>query len=245
MLCEASGVGATLRLEAIPRPDGIPWATWLQAFPSYGFLLAARPSDSARAVRGVSRARDIAAAVAGRFDASRQLALASGDAREVLWDLADGAAHRVRRRPRDAGPRVSATGLAAYGSVSVAGAAAPARPAGAAGARGAAPDPPGHAPPGRGRPVRELAVPRRRRPALGGHLAELGLPTDEIRSESGERIYPTVVAVRARYDVPLARVRENDHFEAAAEVVPAAAPARTVGSSPRSAVSPVVSSSSS
>ena len=48
----------------------------------------------------------------------------------------------------------------------------------------------------------------------------LGLPTDEIRSESGERIYPTVVAVRARYDVPLARVRENDLFEAAAEVVP-------------------------
>lgn len=48
----------------------------------------------------------------------------------------------------------------------------------------------------------------------------LGLATDEIRSESGERIYPTVVAVRARYDVPLARVRENDLFEAAAEVVP-------------------------
>jgi macrolactin polyketide synthase MlnE len=48
----------------------------------------------------------------------------------------------------------------------------------------------------------------------------LGLPTDEIRSESGERIYPTVVAVRARYDAPLACVRENDLFEAAAEVVP-------------------------
>ena len=48
----------------------------------------------------------------------------------------------------------------------------------------------------------------------------LGVTTDEIRSESGERLYPTVVAVRARYDVPLARVRENDLFEAAAEVVP-------------------------
>ncbi len=48
----------------------------------------------------------------------------------------------------------------------------------------------------------------------------LGVSTDEIRSETGERLYPTVVAVRARYDVPLARVRENDLFEAAAEVVP-------------------------
>jgi probable biosynthetic protein (TIGR04098 family) len=48
----------------------------------------------------------------------------------------------------------------------------------------------------------------------------LGVSTDEIRSEPGERLYPTVVAVRARYDVPLASVRENDLFEAAAEVVP-------------------------
>jgi probable biosynthetic protein (TIGR04098 family) len=48
----------------------------------------------------------------------------------------------------------------------------------------------------------------------------LGVTTDEIRSETGERLYPTVVAVRARYDEPLARVRENDLFEAAAEVVP-------------------------
>ena len=53
--------------------------------------------------------------------------------------------------------------------------------------------------------------------AIARHL---GLATDEIRSESGERIYPTVVAVRARYDFPLARVRENDLFEAAVEVVP-------------------------
>jgi hypothetical protein len=30
MLCEASGVGATLRLDAIPRPADLPWARWLQ-----------------------------------------------------------------------------------------------------------------------------------------------------------------------------------------------------------------------
>jgi uncharacterized protein len=88
MLCEASGVGATLRLEAIPRPDGVPWAIWLQAFPSYGFLLAARPADSARLCE-VFASRDIAAAVVGRVDGSRRLTLASGDARAVLWDLAE------------------------------------------------------------------------------------------------------------------------------------------------------------
>lgn len=113
---------------------------------------------------------------------------------------------------------MSATGIAAYRSVSVASAAVP-------GPRAPAPEAP--------RRIR-LGMPH----LDAGGLSEnwlfrdagdrhweaiarsLGLPTDEIRSESGERIYPTVVAVRARYDVPLARVRENDHFEAAAEVVP-------------------------
>jgi AIR synthase-related protein len=90
MLCEASGVGATLMLDAIPRPGGVAWATWLQAFPSYGFLLAARPSDSARLCAAFA-ARNIDAAVAGRFDSTRRLTLASGDARETLWDLADAA----------------------------------------------------------------------------------------------------------------------------------------------------------
>ena len=48
----------------------------------------------------------------------------------------------------------------------------------------------------------------------------LGVATDEIRGEAGERLYPTVVAVRARYQAPLAVVRENDLLELAAEVVP-------------------------
>ena len=44
--------------------------------------------------------------------------------------------------------------------------------------------------------------------------------SDQIRSEWGDRLYPTFVAVRARYDQPLSRVRENDVLEAAAEVEP-------------------------
>jgi AIR synthase-related protein len=86
MLCEASGVGATLRLDAIPRPAGVPWATWLQVFPSYGFLLATRPGDGARLCE-LFASREIAAAVVGRVDGSPRLTLASGDARAELWDL--------------------------------------------------------------------------------------------------------------------------------------------------------------
>ena len=50
--------------------------------------------------------------------------------------------------------------------------------------------------------------------------ARLQAASDQIESDWGQRLYPTFLAVRARYDQPLARVRENDRFEASAEIVP-------------------------
>lgn len=60
----------------------------------------------------------------------------------------------------------------------------------------------------------------------------LGVATDEIRAEGRERIYPTVVALRARYEAPLSTVHENDVFDAGVEVMPcgrACAEGRLVG----------------
>jgi probable biosynthetic protein (TIGR04098 family) len=48
----------------------------------------------------------------------------------------------------------------------------------------------------------------------------LSVPSDEIREDDRARIYPTVVALRARYDAPLGDVRENDVLEASVEVTP-------------------------
>jgi len=48
----------------------------------------------------------------------------------------------------------------------------------------------------------------------------LGVRTDEIRDAAGTRLYPTVVAVRARYDAPLAAFGEDDALDFAVEVVP-------------------------
>jgi len=48
----------------------------------------------------------------------------------------------------------------------------------------------------------------------------LGVPTDDIRDEAHDRIYPTVVALRARYGAPLSCVHENDVLDAAVEVMP-------------------------
>jgi probable biosynthetic protein (TIGR04098 family) len=53
--------------------------------------------------------------------------------------------------------------------------------------------------------------------AISGRL---NAASHEIASDEGQRLYPTFVAVRARYERPLAWVRENDHLEASIEVVP-------------------------
>jgi hypothetical protein len=93
MLLEASGVGATLDLDSVPRPaevdaGEIPWSTWLLCFPSLGFLLAAPPARSAEVVARFS-GRGIAAAVIGNVEAGHSLTLAREGAREALWDLAN------------------------------------------------------------------------------------------------------------------------------------------------------------
>jgi AIR synthase-related protein len=86
MLLESSGVGATIDLDAVPRPDGVPSARWLTSFPSYGFVLSVRP-DAVDEVRRRFAARDIACDVVGTVDDSRTLVLRQGDARALLWDL--------------------------------------------------------------------------------------------------------------------------------------------------------------
>ena len=88
MLLEASDVGATISLASIPRPGGVPWETWLLAFPSYGFLLSVSPAHGARVVEAFT-GRNIAASVLGHVDDSRRLVLADGGARATLWDLAE------------------------------------------------------------------------------------------------------------------------------------------------------------
>lgn len=87
MLLEASSVGATLAINHLPRPVGVPLATWLLSFPSFGFLVATAPAHSRRVV-SLFGERNIQATVVGRVDESRALTLASGDHRALVWDLA-------------------------------------------------------------------------------------------------------------------------------------------------------------
>jgi uncharacterized protein len=88
MLLESSGVGATVALEAIPRPEGVDWDRWLLAFPSYGFLLSVGAANAAP-VQESFAARGIAAAAIGQVDGTRRLTLTAGSQRVPFWDLAE------------------------------------------------------------------------------------------------------------------------------------------------------------
>ncbi len=86
MLAECSGVGMVIDPARITPPDGdLP--RWMTAFPSFGFLLTAKPANAA-AVIARFQARDIAADIIGEVTSGSQLALSDGPARHTVWDHA-------------------------------------------------------------------------------------------------------------------------------------------------------------
>lgn len=86
MLAECSGVSITIDPDRILPPDG-DLARWMTAFPSYGFLLTAKP-ENASAVLSRFQERDIAAAVIGTVEAGSILCLTDGTTQHVIWDHA-------------------------------------------------------------------------------------------------------------------------------------------------------------
>ena len=90
MLLECSNVGAVIDLDSIPRPEHVPLTRWLNAFPSFGYLLSVRP-DRTPAVLARFAARGVTAAAIGQIDASQvaRIRHAWGD-EAVVWDFVAG-----------------------------------------------------------------------------------------------------------------------------------------------------------
>ena len=86
MLLETSECGATLNLDAIPCPLGVPIATWLTTFPSYGFLLSVDSSQVA-AVQAIFRDRSLVCEPIGEVTNTSKLVLRSGQESVCFWDL--------------------------------------------------------------------------------------------------------------------------------------------------------------
>ncbi|CAA2100394.1 Phosphoribosylformylglycinamidine synthase subunit PurL [Methylobacterium bullatum] len=87
MLLECSRVGAAIRLDRIPRPEGVDLARWLTAFPSFGYLLSVPPSTIEPVLRRFTD-RGIAASVIGGVDAGRIATVSDGTEEAVVWDFA-------------------------------------------------------------------------------------------------------------------------------------------------------------
>ncbi len=88
MLFESSGVGGTIDLDAVPRPEGVDLFRWLASFPSYGYLLGVAPRDTP-AVLARFAERGIAAARVGGVEPGHRLRIADGRHDATVWDFSE------------------------------------------------------------------------------------------------------------------------------------------------------------
>jgi selenophosphate synthetase-related protein len=88
MLLECSGMGATLDLDAIPRPPEVELETWLMIFPSYGYLLAAQRTQTSELVRRFAE-HGVQCNRIGQIDEGSRVRLVSDGHTLDFWDLAE------------------------------------------------------------------------------------------------------------------------------------------------------------
>jgi AIR synthase-related protein len=85
MFCEAAGCGLALDLAAIHPPGDVALEPWLSCFPSFGFLLAARPEQAARLAERVAACGGLLLERVGSFTPERLLVLGQGGQQEEIW----------------------------------------------------------------------------------------------------------------------------------------------------------------
>ncbi len=85
MLLECSRAGALIHLDHLPRPAGVALERWLVSFPSFGYLLAVAPADTARVCERFAE-RGIACAPVGCLTEEPVLTLAQGEARATFLE---------------------------------------------------------------------------------------------------------------------------------------------------------------
>jgi hypothetical protein len=87
MLAECSGVGLSIDLASVPKPDHIDLERWLLTFPSFGYLLSVR-ADRVEDTLARFRLRGIAAAPIGDVTAGTTVSISHGAQSETIWDFA-------------------------------------------------------------------------------------------------------------------------------------------------------------
>jgi AIR synthase-related protein len=86
MLLECSEMGARIDLDALPRPADVDIERWLTAFPSFGFVLSVRREHVGEVLARFA-GRDLASAVIGEVDDSREVVVSRSDETALLWNF--------------------------------------------------------------------------------------------------------------------------------------------------------------
>ena len=86
MLAEASGVGAVLDLDLVPRPEDVSWQKWLTSFPSFGFLLSVSPENLGQ-VQGLFQPYGLTCKAIGKVTTGSQVVFQQSGEQELFWDL--------------------------------------------------------------------------------------------------------------------------------------------------------------
>ncbi|HEY3254552.1 MAG TPA: AIR synthase-related protein, partial [Polyangiaceae bacterium] len=88
MMLETSGVGARLDLARLPAPPNVDPFRWLNAFPSFGFVLSVEP-HAVSTVCARFEAAGVACAAVGEVSHEPRLELVYGKERTNYWDLSE------------------------------------------------------------------------------------------------------------------------------------------------------------
>lgn len=86
MLLEATGSGANICIEQIPKPQHVDWLQWLQIFPSYGFLLTADDDECSDIIELFS-SQGIDCTVIGEVNTSGKIDVQLQDQQDCFWDF--------------------------------------------------------------------------------------------------------------------------------------------------------------
>lgn len=96
MLLEATGLGATVDLDAVPLPDGVELQDWLSCFPCLVFLVTT-PTDKVSALAELFSRRGLGAARIGTLDDTGLVQIADPGGHEIVFDLTQESVTRLGR----------------------------------------------------------------------------------------------------------------------------------------------------
>lgn len=87
MLCETSGVGASVDITKIPKPDNIGLEQWLKIYPATGYILTSMPDRSEECIQAFEDV-GLEASIIGKVNSSQKLDIYDGTDQVVVFDFA-------------------------------------------------------------------------------------------------------------------------------------------------------------